>query len=182
MKKSTILDIVKQNGFRVAVVVWAIVLTYAIVSMSHVCATPDPIIVYETVTEYVEVETGLEPYYRSISDTMTEADYHLLAKILQLEAGNQSPTGQRAVVEVVFNRVLDQRFPDTVSEVLSQPGQFSTYKNIHKANPGQEQYDAIDATLLTTEPVLLPEVIYFAPGNMNRPLYERIGGHNFYLG
>jgi N-acetylmuramoyl-L-alanine amidase len=115
---------------------------------------------------------------------MTVEEYHLLAAIVYLEAGNQSATGQRAVVEVVFNRVLDPRFPSTVKGVLSQsdPVQFSTWKNRANAQPTQEQYDAIDATLLTTEPILLPEVLYFASVDMNRTRYERIGNHNFYIG
>ena len=36
------------------------------------------------------------------------------------EAGNQSMIGQMAVGQVVLNRVADNRFPDTVCEVVKQ--------------------------------------------------------------
>ena len=182
MKKSSITEWLKANAFTIAVIIWAVFITYMIVDCHRVKAEVEPIVVYETVTEYVEVDTGLTPYYQPIADSMTTEEYHLLAAITELEAGNQSHTGQRAVVEVVFNRVLDPRFPNTVKEVLAQDGQFSTWKNRGAATPNQEQYDAIDATLLTTEPVLLPEVVFFASVDMKRTLYERIGGHNFYIG
>ena len=180
--KNTITEWLKFNAFTIAAVVWALFITYVVILCHGLKVEEEPIIIYETVTEYIEVDTGLIPYYQQIADEMTVEEYHLLAAITYLEAGNQSAAGQRAVVEVVFNRVLDPRFPSTVKGVLSQDGQFSTWKNRSNAKPNQEQYDAIDATLLTTEPILLPEVIYFASVDMNRIRYERIGNHNFYIG
>ena len=146
------------------------------------CENMEPQIIYEVVTntEYVEVDTGLTPYYKDIADAMTEEDYELIANITYLESGNQSLTGQRAVVEVIFNRVLDPRFPDTIKGVLSQPGQFHTYNSLSKAKPSQAQYDAINATLAATEPIIPKEICFFASSKMNRELYERIGNHNFY--
>lgn len=172
----------KPNYFTVAAIIWALFITYVVFICHGLNMEQEPQIVYETVTEYIEVDTGLIPYYQEIADNMTVEEYHLLAAVTYLESANQSPVGQRAVVEVVFNRVLDERFPSTVKGVLSQEGQFSTWKNRSSAEPTQEQYDAIDATLLTTEPILQPEVVYFASVDMNRTRYERIGGHNFYIG
>lgn len=182
MKQYPIVDWFKSNSFTVAAVIWALFITYVVVICHGLNMEQEPQIIYETVTEFVEVDTGLIPYYQEIADHMTVEEYHLLATVTYLESANQSPTGQRAVVEVVFNRVLDERFPNTVKGVLSQDGQFSTWKNRSTAKPTQEQYDAIDATLLTTEPILQPEVVFFASIDMNRTLYERIGGHNFYIG
>ena len=45
------------------------------------------------------------------------------------EAGNQSMIGQMAVGQVVLNRVADNRFPDTVCEVVKEA---VTYKNTNK--------------------------------------------------
>ena len=45
------------------------------------------------------------------------------------EAGNQSMIGQMAVGQVVLNRVADDRFPDTVCEVVKEA---VTYKNSNK--------------------------------------------------
>lgn len=132
----------------------------------------------EIVTEYVEVFVEkTKPYYSDIA--LSDADRDLLAKIVFLEAGNQSLTGQRCVVEVVFNRVLDERFPNTIRGVLSQRNQFSTYKNVGIAKPTQEQYDAIDTVLKSTQPILATNTVFFAKGTGGRTLYERIGAHYF---
>ncbi len=52
------------------------------------------------------------------------SDLDLLAAIIWCEAGNQSYDGMVAVGQVVMNRVASSSFPNTISEVLNQPGQF----------------------------------------------------------
>ena len=54
----------------------------------------------------------------------TEDEVYLLACLVYCEAGNQSLDGQRAVANVVVNRVNDSRFPSTITDVIYQPGQF----------------------------------------------------------
>lgn len=51
-------------------------------------------------------------------------DMELLAQLAQAEAGNQGVQGMRYVVSVVLNRVESPRFPDTIEEVIFQPGAF----------------------------------------------------------
>lgn len=51
-------------------------------------------------------------------------DMELLAQLAQAEAGNQGVQGMRYVVCVVLNRVESPRFPDTIEEVIFQPGAF----------------------------------------------------------
>lgn len=132
----------------------------------------------EVVWEYVEVPVeGVMPFYNGVG--MSNEEREMLAKIVFLEAGNQSMTGQRCVVEVVLNRVLHPSFPDTVEGVLSQPGQFSTYKNISIAKPRPEQYEAIDIVLASSEPILPVNTVFFATTVANGTLYEKIGGHYF---
>ena len=138
----------------------------------------DPII--ETVYVEVEKETGCKPYYQSIADSITQEEIDLVAQIAWLESGNQSLTGQKAVVEVIFNRVLDERFPDTIYEVLSQGGQFSTWRNRYIAEPTQQIYDAIEQVLNESETVLDKDVLFFSTmGFKGRQTYEKIGGHVF---
>lgn len=48
-----------------------------------------------------------------------------MALAVHHEAGNQSETGQRAIVHVILNRMADKRFANTACGVLFQPGQFS---------------------------------------------------------
>lgn len=48
----------------------------------------------------------------------------LLAALIFCEAGNQPYEGQVAVGAVVMNRVKSENYPDTISEVIYQSGQF----------------------------------------------------------
>lgn len=48
----------------------------------------------------------------------------LLAALIQAEAGNQPYEGQLAVGAVVMNRVKSGAYPNTISGVISAPGQF----------------------------------------------------------
>lgn len=51
-------------------------------------------------------------------------DLECMAKVVRHEAANQSRKGQRAVAEIIMNRVRSGRFPATVCGVVNQPGQF----------------------------------------------------------
>lgn len=53
------------------------------------------------------------------------SDAYLLACIVYCESGNQSYEGQLAVANVVLNRVRSAQFPNTISEVVYQSGQFT---------------------------------------------------------
>ena len=55
----------------------------------------------------------------------SQADLDLLAAIIYAEAGDQDFTGMRLVGDVVMNRVRSNQWPDTVSGVVYQTGQFS---------------------------------------------------------
>ena len=60
-----------------------------------------------------------------------------LALNIYFEARNQSTIGQIAVAQVTMNRVVDERFPDTVCEVVKQG---ITYKNSDKPVPHKCQF------------------------------------------
>ncbi len=54
-----------------------------------------------------------------------ESDAYLLGAIIQCEAGGESYDGKLAVGSVIMNRVRSSYFPNTVSGVVYQSGQFS---------------------------------------------------------
>lgn len=56
-------------------------------------------------------------------------DMTLLAAIIQCEAGNEPYEGQVAVGAVVLNRVRSGRWPNSISGVIYQRGQFSPARN-----------------------------------------------------
>lgn len=56
-------------------------------------------------------------------------DVTLLAALIQCEAGNESYEGQLAVGAVVMNRVKSGRYPNSISGVIYQAGQFPPAAN-----------------------------------------------------
>ena len=54
-----------------------------------------------------------------------ESDAYLLGAIIECEAGGESYDGQLAVGSVIVNRVRSAYFPNTISGVIYQSGQFS---------------------------------------------------------
>lgn len=74
---------------------------------------------------------------------LSEDEIDLLACIVQLEDGNDIIESKYAVVETIFNRIYSLNYPNTLEEVLSQKGQFSTWKNRKISNPTEDTYKAI---------------------------------------
>ena len=74
-----------------------------------------------------------------------EYEYYLLSHVVEAEAGNQGIDGKRLVVDVVFNRVMSDQFPNSVEEVLMQDGQFTTYTNgaYKSVEPSEDTHEAI---------------------------------------
>jgi spore germination cell wall hydrolase CwlJ-like protein/cell division protein FtsB len=67
-----------------------------------------------------------EGKWRTIDEVVfDEGDRKLLANIIYCEAGGEPYEGKVAVGAVVINRVLSNRFPDTVYGVIYQKNQFS---------------------------------------------------------
>jgi len=132
--------------------------------------TPTPVPAPRVVERYAEI-------------TMTDEELKELAEIIYHEARGESPEGQQAVAEVVFNRVIADNFPDTVHDVLHQGEgtavpQFSTIRLLGTADPLQEQYDAINAALYG--PSILPaDVVFFSRKGENDRVWGQIGNHVF---
>lgn len=55
----------------------------------------------------------------------TAEDLKLLSCLVYAEAGNQSYEGKLAVANIVLNRVKSWKYPDTIEDVIYQPGQFT---------------------------------------------------------
>lgn len=141
---------------------------------------PEPTYVVEAIPTPEPMPTVVARYADVF---MTEAERDELAAIIYLEARGEPAEGQQAVAEVVLNRVASSGFPDSVSEVLHQGEgtvvpQFSTIGLLSAAEPGQAQYDAIDAALYG--PSILPvDVVFFSRSGENDRVWGKIGGHVF---
>lgn len=117
-------------------------------------------------------------YYRAVSN-MSQAEKDLMAKIIWLESGNQSDEGQQAVAEVILNRVNNPRFPNTVTEVLYQRGQFTSVRALGRAKPDARVYANMQAVLDGKTNILADDVVYFSRGALNNRVYKVIGAHTF---
>ena len=120
----------------------------------------------------------LSPYIDLI-DTLTDDEKYLIYQITFLEAGNQSMEGQRAVVEVILNRVLSDKYPNTVERVLSQSGQFVTWTYRNSKSHNEEQEEALQL-VYEEEPILTLDYLMFSRGKFSWGRnYIKIGDHWF---
>lgn len=105
------------------------------------------------------------------------SDLEMIAKVVHAEAGNQSLEGKRMVAAVVLNRVESETFPDTVDEVISQKGQFATYRSLEKTVP---LWDDMLAAKMEMESRSNNEVLFFRNGHYGygEPLMK-VGDHYF---
>ena len=56
---------------------------------------------------------------------MSDSDLALMAAIIECEAGGESYEGKIGVGAVIMNRIRSNKFPNTLSEVIYQSGQFT---------------------------------------------------------
>lgn len=108
------------------------------------------------------------------------AELDLLARLIQAEAGADWCTDelQRAVGSVVINRMGDRRYPDTMQEVIFQPGQYSTAKS------GKIEKKATDRAKENAEYLLIngstiPEDVIFQANFKQGKVYRELQGVYF---
>lgn len=109
------------------------------------------------------------PVYGDI--TLTDEEANTLRWILCLE--EEGFEEECRVCETIFNRVLSDKWPNTVGEVLKQRKQFSTYRHIGKKSawdsPDQLEDDVISEVLRETS-TRLPSKKY--------TFFDALGGVN----
>lgn len=97
----------------------------------------------EVNTEGLCVQTVKEPTYEMY---YTHDDVVAVAKMLYGESRGCSIDNQQKAVWCVLNRVDDERYPDSIIEVLSQSGQFHGYSPNH---PVWDNLTAVAEDVLT---------------------------------
>lgn len=130
-------------------------------------------------------ELAAQSSWRDISEvSFGDGDRYLLANLIYCEAGGESYSGQVAVGSVVMNRVLSSVYPDTVTGVIYQSGQFSPVASgrlalaLAEGRATASCYQAADEVMSGTTNV--GNCVYFrTPVEGIEPKY-RIGGHIFY--
>lgn len=106
--------------------------------------------------------------------TYSDNDLYILSHIISAEAGNCSEDMMIAVGSVVLNRVEDERFPDTIEEVVFQPGQYSpTWNGTYYAEPTDEAVEVAEM-LLTDGSQIDESVVWQAEFVQGVGIYEVI--------
>lgn len=117
---------------------------------------------------------------KAAAEAAAQADRELLASLIFCEAGNQPYEGQVAVGAVVMNRVKSGAYPNTISEVIYQSGQFTPamtgWLDSVRANAGYtaSAMQAAEEALAGISPV--GDCLYFSTGGWGM----RIGDHYFH--
>lgn len=130
--------------------------------------------------EYEEPVLAVEDEAPVASVGYSGSDLDLLAALVWAEAGDQPiPEGLCYVCDVVLNRVDSPAWPNTIADVIYQPGQFSVVNNgaLNRAfgNVPQVCYDAVQSQLAGR---LNYDIIYFSMGyNANGTLAFTHGTH-----
>ncbi len=109
---------------------------------------------------------------------LTWEQMQLIAKVVWVESRGESKQGQQAVAEVILNRLVSDKFPDNLNDVIYAENQFRSAKFLKDAEPYQLQYEAIENALYG--PYVLPkDVYYFATTPKTEKVWGKIGGHIF---
>lgn len=175
-----------KKAFLATCLVWAVFVSIVFVGKvlqikNENKIEPKVITKIETKTEtkfiYVTKYKDLPTYYTATS--ISANDREIIARLVYLEARNQPEVGQRCIVEVVLNRVLDKRFPNTVHDVIYQKNQFSTASYISRTTPTQEQYRVVDMVLKEKNPILDASTVYFSTFPQTKNITAIINDHYF---
>lgn len=100
---------------------------------------------------------------------LSEEEYVFFSSVVEAESNRQSPVdgeltteGRIYIALTIWNRVIDDRFPDSVTGVLTQRGQFSTVRNGHSVTDSSEWSDrAVYEAWLWIQEGDSPEVFFF---------------------
>lgn len=112
--------------------------------------------------------------------TLTDEELEVLARCVEAEAGNQDLYGRQLVVDVIFNRVDSDQFPDDIINVIYEENQFSVVSDgrIDEVTPSEDTYKAIalECDLQTNT-----EVLFFCSKGFHPygTPWKKVGDHYF---
>ncbi|MDO4188860.1 MAG: cell wall hydrolase [Lachnospiraceae bacterium] len=111
-------------------------------------------------------------------------DYLEFARLIEAEASTEDIIGKTYVADVVINRVVSDIFPDSISEVINDPGQFDPVNNkyIKYAIPTHESKEAVMNALNDSKGA--KGALYFQKSKAtewgDKEYLFRYGNHSFY--
>lgn len=96
---------------------------------------------------------------------ISDEEIEMLCYVVQAEVGNCSYEHKMWVTRTVINRVISDRFPDNVHDVLTQQNQYSSIKNYYnKTNqPNNDTVSAVNETLKTERDFSNGSIYFYSP-------------------
>lgn len=133
---------------------------------------------------------ALEQSGVDVPEDVAERDVLLLALNVYYEARGEGLSGKAAVAHVTLNRLKDERFPGTLTEVILQPGQFSWTRKPPEIADREALRTSVMVAAKTLAGVLRDRTggaLYFHAARLGEPSWTRgltrlarIGAHTFY--
>lgn len=146
-----------------------------VTELSAAAETPEAEVMAEAPVAEEEISVAEEKEVRQKKNVplpqwrikITNEQLDLLERCVMAEGGGESYDCQVAIACVIINRVLSDKYPNNVEDVIKQSGQFSTWPTmIENANPTNEVKQAVREAL-TSE--MIPEnVLYFRANRYHR--------------
>lgn len=152
--------------------------------------TPLPVIEHETRHEYADedlikpvktFEYEPESEIPEVPDILvSDEEIELIALVTMAEAEGESEEGKRLVIDTILNRVDSNRWPNTITEVIYQPNQFTSMWNgrVDRCYVREDICELVREELISRTN---DEVVYFTAGGYGRygvPTIQ-VGNHYF---
>lgn len=119
---------------------------------------------------------------------ISKADIELMAKLVYCESRGEPFQGKIAVASVVLNRVMNSKFPNTISGVIFQKNAFSCVSNGQIiADPNEDCYNAVYEAIRGKDPTN-EALFFYNPSiatcswmkNTSKKDSKKIGNHTFF--
>ena len=112
--------------------------------------------------------------------TLTEDDIYTLACFVWAEAREEPAEVKQAVAEVVLNRLISGKYPNTVRTVIQKTEFFRAVDAMAQVDePGLEQYLAVDTAMYG--PYILPEdICFYSQWEKGEGEWGTLGSYTFY--
>lgn len=110
---------------------------------------------------------------------ISKSEVKVLAQIVYLEARGEGDKGEQAVIETILNRVKSSKFPNSITKVLSQKNQFTTWKNRNKAPVRAKELKNIYKVLNGKTKILSKKAVFFSTRPYNRKIELHYKHHYF---
>jgi N-acetylmuramoyl-L-alanine amidase len=122
--------------------------------------------------------------YYARNGVFNNEDLLLLAQLINHEAKGEALIGQIAVGAVVMQRVKNEKFPDTIRDVILAPGQFCDVSKLVDITPTDENIEAAKYAMQGADPTGGALYFYNPKTSTSKWIFTRhvlttIGRHRF---